>query len=598
MRNSGRNGRLNVCLDPLPDESLPGFLMRVARRVTFHRADRLANIVGLRQPGAVFTWADLGPLVGLIGTREELLAAAVYRPVERVAHHRFLGGVVHREFLDVARRRFCPRCMAVSAHHRTRWDFALATACVEHGVRLVDHCQRCNRRFGWLFPNLVRCRCGAEVGWFACEAVGAPEMDANRAMLEMVSGEFCIPDGVRAVDGADLPWLAMNLGMFATGWRGQRRIEKLVAAGLDETAEVLVAGTAALRDWPFSIHRLLKRQARGAAERRGRYGGRKVFGAFYDWLTMMVPGPMKEALAAAASGYVALDGALVRRTHRSALLRVDGPSRFIGLVEASTALGVSGEAVKRLMATGALPTAVSNGRGIPMLIERASVEALASVGTMDLAEAARALDISKGRVRRLFAGGLLSAGSHRCGVWTFPTASVDGLLTRLSASAATTMPGRPLRFDGCAEALRRRDVGLAEIIAMIEAGTLQVAGLDGEARGLKRLMFDRVAVRTLCRRLEGDGMLTVQAAAERMGLKWAVVANLVARGLLGAVDGRIAAADADRFTVEHVAGSKLALEIGTSPKSLATMLARRGILPVAGPGVDGSRLNLYRRASL
>lgn len=81
-----------------------------------------------------------------------------------------------------------------------------------------------------------------------------------------------------------------------------------------------------------------------------------------------------------------------------------------------------------------------------------------------------------------------------------------------------------------------------------------------------------------------------------MGLKWEVVANLVARGLLPSDNGAIAAADVDRFLAGHVTGGQLARERGTSPRALAAELGRAGVEPVVGPGVDGSRQNIFARA--
>lgn len=90
---------------------------------------------------------------------------------------------------------------------------------------------------------------------------------------------------------------------------------------------------------------------------------------------------------------------------------------------------------------------------------------------------------------------------------------------------------------------------------------------------------------------------TVQAAAGRTGLKWQVVADLVARGLPSSEEGRIAADGDDAFMAGHVTGGQLARGRGTSPRALAAELASAGMMPVAGPWVDGSRLNIYSPAS-
>ena len=77
-----------------------------------------------------------------------------------------------------------------------------------------------------------------------------------------------------------------------------------------------------------------------------------------------------------------------------------------------------------------------------------------------------------------------------------------------------------------------------------------------------------------------------------------MVANLVERGLLVAVDGKLTTGEVERFKREFVTGAALAKEWGTSPRSLAIKLASIGIAPVVGANVDGSRQNIYRKSEL
>jgi hypothetical protein len=98
--------------------------------------------------------------------------------------------------------------------------------------------------------------------------------------------------------------------------------------------------------------------------------------------------------------------------------------------------------------------------------------------------------------------------------------------------------------------------------------------------------------------LEGGDTLTIQAITQRLKLNWVVVAHLVERGLLIAKDGFIRSEDFDRFQATYVSGSALAKEMKTSPRMASEILAERGILPVVGPQVDGSRQNFYRRTDV
>ena len=559
-------------------------------------------MAGLRQPGSAVTDADLCSLAEMAAVDWASVEALAYRPVPRPAHQVFMGAAISREFIRLGVRRVCPACLEERLHHRACWDLALLTACPVHQIRLVERCPRCRRLFGWN-GDLARCRCGMVLAEVAASPVSTRESFVAGRTLELLAEARTawLATSLAACDPADLLRLLMCLGMFTTGWTRQRRIEALVSAGPNAVAGVVCAGMAAFEDWPLVLHGFLARQEAGAATRRGRYGARKSLGPFYEWLTLMEAGPVKNALADAAAMYVATYPELARLSRRSRLLASDEARPALGLLDTAALLGTSGTRVKRLMAAGLVPVAVSHGRGVPMLISRPAVEELAAIvqAAMTLLETSRALGISKARVRVLVQAGILQpvhrAASEGWGQWAFARADVMSLADRLCGEAVAENPGRTVGFNTAAEALRLRGVGFGAMFTMVAGGRLPVRSRDRSAVGLKQLRFLSVEVRRTCRGLEDGGRLTVQAAAECMALKWEVVANLVAAGLLPSSEGTVSRADIDAFLSAHITGSQLAREQGTSPRSLERRLRALGIRPLVGPSVDGSRQNIYCR---
>ncbi|MBV8458440.1 MAG: TniQ family protein [Acetobacteraceae bacterium] len=210
--------------------------------------------------------------------------------------------MVNREFIDISRRRACPRCLSESPHHRAVWDCALVTACPEHLVRLLDRCPRCSSHLGWRRSNLVRCRCRADLTAFAGVPVPGEEAEAASDEVALIGSQHVpwLGERLATCDRADLLRLLMCLGMFFTNWRRERRIETLVSPGPDSVARVVLTGLDALKRWPEPLQAFLREQRVQAGQRRERYGARKTLGAFYDWLTLMEEGEIKAVLAEAA----------------------------------------------------------------------------------------------------------------------------------------------------------------------------------------------------------------------------------------------------------------------------------------------------------
>ena len=596
--------RLSVSANPVEDESLPGLLMRVAGRARFSKARRLADLAGVRQPASAITDDDLGELAALIGTDPELLEKTAYRPAQRRSHHRYLGCVIHRDFLLLGHRRFCPQCLTEAAYHRMLWDFVLLTACPDHSVRLVAGCPKCGRQLGWQFPEVAVCSCGADLRDAACETVSEKEVAACRDLRELVTANVVpwLPSKFAACERSDVVRLIMCLGMFMTDWSRRRRPVMLFTADPDAAARIVVAGIRALREWPEPIHSFLNEQKQNAETQRHRFGARRVMGTFYTWLTQMEEGPIRDALVAVAAAYVAQDPSLIRLTHRSRLVGQHGKRSLIGLNEASEILVCSGERVKKMMEAGILDSVASKGRGIPMLIDCAAVEAVAAAeaGAVDLTQAAKLLGISKSRTRCLLDAGVLKhlrkATESGWNAWAIASTDVEDLLTRAESSVRSGCAAkRAIGLNETADRFRIRGIDFAELIKMILDERVPVVAIDMKRVGLQRLRFDAAEMKQICRGWENDSSVTIQRAAERLRIHWEVVANLVARGFLLATNGRIRSVDFDRFVTEYVSGAILACEHGTSPRNLAEQLAKRGVFPVVGPGVDGSRQNFYRR---
>ncbi|MEU1285325.1 TniQ family protein [Kitasatospora sp. NPDC005856] len=172
-------------LTPLPDESLPGFLLRLG-----HRLDLAPGFVawrlGLAGLRPMTTTARVGHLFMLEADRirhftqaarisaedaEGLTLRSLVGRYPPVTHalvppkdptgtprplHRFPPGVLVRD------SRYCPRCLAgdgspVQARHggpwRRSWRLAVSFACLEHGVLLQHTCPRCRTAPGTGDPD-------------------------------------------------------------------------------------------------------------------------------------------------------------------------------------------------------------------------------------------------------------------------------------------------------------------------------------------------------------------------------------------------------------------------------------------------------------
>ena len=165
MAPTPTTARLPIRAVPEADESLVGFLVRIAERNRFDSLRWLFRHVRIPFSSielAATTPFDLAPLASASGADPVTLIRMAYWPVgqRKVS---FLGHVIRREMVTVRYRRACPRCLSEAPFHRAVWDLKFATICIRHAVRLIDQCTECRRPIGWSHRGLITCQCGTDL---------------------------------------------------------------------------------------------------------------------------------------------------------------------------------------------------------------------------------------------------------------------------------------------------------------------------------------------------------------------------------------------------------------------------------------------------
>ena len=289
---NGRMARLPLRLEPEADESLVGFLVRLAERNG--RDDVPAFIASLGVPffsfeaaaSNRFDTADLTAATLVPGDRLRFMA--YWRTSPRQVS--FRGHPLPRSLVSTARCRVCPACLRSSSHHRIQWDLAIATVCPDHGLALLDSCPGCGVALRWSSSSPGKCACGFELARYEGVRVESSAREGVAAVHHLL--------GVRSDHPARLPSkmmalgpeaaisLMLNLGWYAGGGTVPFRL-RLRYAGLD-FATYLQRGYATIADWPNGLATLLE-QAPTHPPGTGRMGTRETLVPVVAWARRLSP---------------------------------------------------------------------------------------------------------------------------------------------------------------------------------------------------------------------------------------------------------------------------------------------------------------------
>lgn len=618
--SAGAPDRLPNAEEPFPDESLPGFLKRMAEANGF---DGLKRFLAMLQPdfttfpqAALRAAGDLDLAAFLALTPEEL---------DRLCYgdgplRRILGRELSRDLVAIGERKACPLCLDEAPYHRATWDLVPISVCPVHAVRLVDRCT-CGARLGWGSRPLLRCSdmgCADDVRDIPAFSVPDKEMGGVRAVDALLRHGDC--DGLDAGQVADLSvgeriFLIFRLGVFALGYERSTRPPVFARQHGDQFHRVLDAGWRICADWPRGFHALLEERRAAAEGRGGRFGVQRAFGSMHRRVEALGDSPHARLMARAIADYVVGCPELATRAPeiRRARTSADPQHRHATVREAMQLLGVGFDRVRELGEERALWIVPPTGKGAPALLRADGLHELYRERSAHLSkrDVCRELGIAKRTVERLREAGFLPTvpDPDEPDFLAYPREGIEALIRKLEASVpdgkrATPRPA--VTIAGVARRVYLPGFDTFDVIRAVLEGRLAPVALSRRAKGLGRFLFREADVDRLAaeiRAQECETMSVVEAAAE-LGVKQEVAYHWVRVELLGTVAGakvteagrRVTAEALRRFREEYATGTEVARRLGLAVRWASVHLRERGVRPVSGPGVDGARQYLFRRA--
>lgn len=182
---------------PYPDESINGFIARIAQLNHFKFAAWVAEAASVKFPQNFYKDDEISRLASVTGQPfDELRRIAPKRGIMGPygSMSALLGQDVPTKVIVLHLRRFCPVCVAMGpGYHRTAWTLRFAGACMVHKIRLMDRCPVCRMQLYWRTGAPDKCRCGSSLVSTTAGSVPAhvdsEELIGPSYLLRMLMGE-------------------------------------------------------------------------------------------------------------------------------------------------------------------------------------------------------------------------------------------------------------------------------------------------------------------------------------------------------------------------------------------------------------------------
>lgn len=596
LRESDSKGetplRLLVRPHPIRHEAAIGYLIRVARANGF-LTPRQLWLATLNSQGAM-TFDELVDWMGIpVESRKAILGPV---PHYWKSTPTLLPGLCINDY-NHHFIRWCPRCLADAPHLRSCWGLKLQCVCMEHRLLLADQCPHCGARQRIERNNLCRCMCGARLD--GCEQITAP---LNLCQLnEKLAGGSAAKAPFPALAASEWHRLVRFLGQFTIESQPERPGQISGLHHLDVASSIMSNAAELLADWPNNFNVLL---AAIQGQESSTQSLCRSFGRLYRVLYRDLRAPGFQFLRDAFETYLHEHWwGFVCKRNRS--LRPDTVAKHPRLTVGTVAreAGTSPAVVRHLLQAELIPGiegALPSGRRVRS-VHQDDIERIAALaeGAMSLTEAAELLALPERRIREMVTGELLTAlvsrRTMKSAAWLFSREQ----LSKLSQLPALDHGSEKLvSFNQILRSWRLRK---GEFVALVQAvlnGVLP--NLAASAAPIGRVFLEVVQVRRWLKahRLAGDDWLSVDLAAQTLGVKQQVAYGLIARGLLKTTPcssnaRAVSTGDIRVFKENYISLSELARQREHSPK---WVLREIRAIPVCEPSVDGTRQYFFRRS--
>lgn len=499
--------------------------------------------------------------------------------------------------------RWCPLCLDESAHLRGQWMLKLCCVCTRHSVHLLDRCPSCGFFQRLEQADLERCSCGARLAAAPAQLAAASLLGVTRA-IEAPIFDRTEASVLPVLSAPQWLRLASYLGQFSETFQPARP-GKIANLHKLEQATALMSGVGQLLDnWPTNFQAVL---AAIQHKSESTPSIRRTFGTLYCVLYDDLRSNDFQFLRDEFERYLRAHWwGVVCKRNRSFKRQTVAEHPRLTLKQAAYQAGVAPATVRRFVQAELIPGeqfAFPSGRKSGS-IHRDDIAKLAALADACLIinEAARQLALPERRVRELIAGGviapLVSCTRDKAAAWLIPKQAIQALCFsgRVFDASPTITVSRLLRF------WRLQDGEFIALVQAMRSKHLMPVGIYFEPVPLGNVALDVSAVRNWLASYRGrsGADMSIDQAAQRLGLKQQVAYDLARRGLLVTTKlerggSRVLPDAIEVFRATYLSLAELSRHLRHAPKWVLQNLRAS---PVTGPSVDGCRQYFFRRSEV
>lgn len=596
--------KLLLVSNPQDDESLPGYLLRLAHINGYESVNWIYSLIGISKKRVVKITPDKESLIKLeylTGIKEDFLWRISYYG-DFIHYDKSIKDECLMNGINSKLDKICPLCFKDNPYQRKVWNYSINMVCPKHNIVLISHCSKCGKGILPTRNKLLVCNCGKVLG-------DLPILETERKnVLHSIVINRIYYKNYSNISNEKNPLYTLQyaelFGLIISLWRRIRGSSKFDRIDVNKSPQdkihfqSLIDTFSIFNKWPTGYYSFLDKV------NQNELGGKsKNFGRFYRELNNKFNKTEYQFLIRKFHEYIA------KTWYKPVMVGENdlNTHEYISGEQTMHLLNIDRRKLNYLLEKEVFKSRIvkiNDYRHTSIRTDSIKQYLVDSKNHINYVDAYKKLGISRERFNEFVKYGLVNQiiefiDYGRKGLKIYDLRSVNNLLQQNFNKNKSCLDNEELvSYSKATNIAHSNGVHICELL---QNDFKPVQERDGT--GLKKFYYLKEHLYKLIeekkeKKIEkGEKLLAAKEVAKKININENFISDIIRRGFFGErkKNSKFSLSDIEKFMNEYVLLKEIAVRHNTNPVYMLRKLLESGINPISGKIVNGGECYLFIR---
>jgi hypothetical protein len=601
---------------PFPDESINGYIQRIAYDNGYDNANWLYSLKGIYRSLKTSTSQekDLAQLAKFLNVEYKCLYNLTF--LDHFSENEMIIKYLFRQGITT-HSKYCPKCFKDQGYHNKYWDLSFNFFCYKHHLLLIDFCPNCNKAISSNLQNMYTCLCGFPLHQLPLVKAPIEYSFIGKLIEDIFRGKLSSNESILTTLS---PRDFSNLILFIIQQLYFEKYKKISKISTEfnkgeEYISIVNDAFQIFQSWPNRFYEFLYRFGKNKKRKDRITGVTTYFGRFYIQLYKEFNKPTFDFIRKEFENYLMNNFNKVYFNRINNFETNNSATKYISGKEASTLLKVNQDAIPKLINQKKLKGHIETvGKQLFISVEYESLLKLKKHKEtyINLPEAVSMLGINRFAIIKLYEGGILKGYEEEIKANVMQIyLNINSILNllyvfekKLVQIELDTERKILINFNTCIHSCGCRQISIVELVRTIISGEINAIGITN-GTGLNKYLFsktdiDSVANNGIASKIKSEYSMKevgyLLKTDDHITKMWADAGYLKVNKI-NRKKVIVSREDLDFFRKHYITLPEISKRLNQNSKKIANNIKKMGLTILTGP-VNNSGGYLFLREEI